>query len=193
MSSREVPEQRRGERRADRLRVAVDEAASICDPRWRLDGEQRMAIALGPELWAQARAADGLCEDVADLAGRLAQLSAEGDRATDRILTSRMLERLRHPGTSKLVTRALAVQTVPAPSTSTVLLVHAMRALGVLHCMLRADDAPHGPVRVLARCRCLWPLARHEHEHMIRNDVRMVVRFGLNRVPAAWLVPEPTG
>jgi hypothetical protein len=193
VSSAEIPDQRHGERPADRLRVAVEEAALICDAEWCEDREQRVATALGPDLWDQARAADGLCEDVADLAGRLAQLTAHGDRATDRVLTARMLERLRHPGTSKLVTRTLAAQTVPAPSTSTVLLVHAMRALGVLHCVLRANEEPHGCVRVLARCRCLWPLARHEHDHMIRNDVRMVVRFGLNRVPAAWLVPEPTG
>lgn len=188
-----IPAQRAGEQPANRLRVAVAEATEICDAQWVRATEERVATALGPELWEHAREAADLCEDLADLAGRLAQLSAEGSRATDRVLTPRMLECLRHPGTSKLVTRNFAAQTVPAPSTSTVLLVHALRALGVLHCVLRAGGEPHDPVRALARCRCLWPLARHEHDHTIRNDVRMVVRFGLVRIPAAWLVPEPTG
>jgi hypothetical protein len=163
-----------------RLRVAVEEATGICGPGWCAEGEQRVAAALGPALYARARAAPGLCDDIAEVALRLADLSLDGDRATERVLTGRMLERLRHPGTTKLVVRSFAAQTVPAPSTSTVVLVNALRSLGVLHCVLHE--------RGLAHCRCLWPLTRHEHDRTIRNDVRMVVRFGLTRVPAQWMV-----
>lgn len=165
-----------------RLQVAVDEACAIVGSGWRQEAERRVAMALGPALYARTCEADGLCDDIAEIAARLANLSPEGDRATERALTPRLLELLRHPGTAKLVTRNFAAQTVPASSTSTVTLVNALRALGVLHCVR------HG--RELARCRCLWPLARHEHERTIRNDVRMVVRFGLNRIPAAWMVVE---
>jgi hypothetical protein len=167
----------------DRLQVAVAEAHAIVCQEWRQDAERRAATSFGPALYWSTREAAGLCDDLAEVANRLAARSADGDRALERVLTPRMLELLNHPGTTKLVTRNLAAQTVPAPSTSTVTLVNALRALGVLQCIRSGRD--------LMRCRCLWPLARHEHEQTIRNDVRMVVRFGLDRIPAAWMVVEP--
>jgi hypothetical protein len=168
---------------SDRLQIAVTEALTIVGSEWRQDAERRISTAFGPALYWRTREAPGLCDDLAELAQRLAGRSAEGDRALEVVLTPRMLELLRHPATAKLVVRNLAAQTVPAPSTSTVTLVNALRALGVLHCVRDG--------RELLRCRCLWPLARHEHERTIRNDVRMVVRFGLGRIPAAWMVVEP--
>ncbi|MGQ0574206.1 MAG: hypothetical protein ACT4RN_08370 [Pseudonocardia sp.] len=167
----------------DRLQIAVDEACAIAGPAWRQEAERRVSMSFGPALYWRAREAAGICDDVAEVANRLARRSVEGDRAMELVLTPRLLEQLHHPGTTKLVTRNLAAQTVPAPSTSTVTLVNALRALGVLHCVRDGRD--------LMRCRCLWPLARHEHEQKIRNDVRMVVRFGLDRIPAAWMVVEP--
>lgn len=167
----------------DRLQVAVAEAQTILCQEWRQEAERRVAMSFGPALYWSTREAAALCDDLAEVANRLAARSADGDRALERVLTPRMLELLHHPGTAKLVTRNLAAQTVPAPSTSTVTLVNALRALGVLQCVRDGRD--------LLRCRCLWPLARHEHEQTIRNDVRMVVRFGLDRIPAAWMVVEP--
>jgi hypothetical protein len=164
------------------LQVAVEEAYTIVCQEWRQEAERRVATSFGPALYWSIREAAGLCDDLAEVATRLAPRSADGDRALERVLTPRMLELLQHPGTTKLVTRNLAAQTVPPSSTSTVALVNALRALGVLQCVRNGRD--------LVRCRCLWPLARHEHEQTIRNDVRMVVRFGLDRIPAAWMVVE---
>lgn len=165
-----------------RLRLAVEEAHAIVGPEWQAAVEQRVAMSLGPALYARAHEADGLCDDIAEVANCLARLSDDGDRALERTLTPRMLELLRHPGITKLIARNFAAQTVPAPSTSTVTLVNALRALGVLVCVRGGLD--------LVTCRCLWPLARHEHEQTIRNGVRMVVRYGLDRIPAPWMVVE---
>lgn len=166
----------------DRLDVAVGEARAIVCPDWQRAADQRVAVTLGPALYGRAREAFGLCDDIAEVANCLARLSDAGDRALERALTPRMLDLLRNPGVTKLVARNFAAQTVPAASTSTVALVKALRALGVLHCVLGSRDLVH--------CRCLWPLARHEHGQTIRNDVRMVVRYGLDPIPAAWMVVE---
>lgn len=174
-----------GTRARGRLRLAVEEARGITGPAWLRTGQWRVATALGPALYARMREAVHLCDDLAEITRGLARLSGAGDRALERTLTPRMLELLHHPGVTRLVARNFAAQTVPAASTSTVTLVNALRGLGVLLCARDGLD--------LARCRCLWPLARHEHERTIRNDVRMVVRFGLDRIPAAWMVVAPAG
>lgn len=166
----------------DRLKLAVDEARTIVTPYWQRVVERRVAVSLGPALFWQMRAAGGLCDDIAELANCLSRHSDHGDRALERVLTPRMLALLHSPAVTKLVARNFAAQTVPAPSTSTAALVNALRALGVLLCVLDGRD--------LVRCRCLWALARHEHEQTVRNDVRMVVRYGLDRIPAAWMVVE---
>lgn len=165
-----------------RLELAVDEACTIVGPEWQRAAEQRVAVSLGPALHRRIREAAGLCDDIAEVANTVSRLSEDGDRALERALTPRMLELLRHPGVTRHVARNFAAQTVPAASASTAAMVNALRALGVLQCVLEGCD--------LVGCRCLWPLARHEHEQTIRNDVRMVVRYGLDRIPAEWMVVE---
>jgi len=163
----------------------VEEARAITGPQWLRAGGQRIALTLGPGLFAQVTAAGRLCDDLAEVCRGLDRFSAAGDRALTRVLTPRTLELLHHPGITRLVARNFAAQTVPAASDSAVALVNALRALGVWTCVRRGQE--------LGRCRCLWPLACHDHARAVRNDVRMVVRFGLDRIPAAWMVVEPTG
>lgn len=158
---------------AVRLEMAVREARTIADPGWRRRAVERAEAALGPTLHRQALSAPGVCDDLARIANALSRAKAKAEHEVARVIAP-LIPLLRQPRISELVAKQFAKQLIAPAASHVAAMVHALRGYGVLICVLDGRD--------LGRCRCLWPLARHEIEQKIKNDVRLVVRHGLDRL-----------
>lgn len=153
--------------------IAVRETRSIADAEWRRTATRRVKAVLGPPLHGQVLTAVGVCDDLAAIADILSATKARAEREVGRAIAA-LWPSLKQPRIAGPVAEQLARRLLDPATSQMAVLVHALRACGVLVCIVGGRD--------LARCRCLWPLARHEIEQQIKNHVGLVVRHGLDRL-----------
>lgn len=151
--------------------VAVDQAHKVATDEWIRRSKRRVATALGPEVVDQARSrgASVLCKELAKVAEALLAAKGWAIRAVEDT-TIPLIGWLGRPHLARLVARQFAKHLV-VPASEITATVHALRAYGVLLCVLDGRD--------LARCRCLRSIAASRSPERIRAEVRQIVGRGL--------------
>jgi len=156
----------------DAVDVAVEQVRAIVTDDWTRLAQRRVAGALGPEIAREAcsRGASTLCNELAEVAEALLAGKRWATRAVEDTVTP-LFGWFGKPRLARLVTRQFAKQVLSAPAAKITATAHALRAYGVLLCVLDG--------RKLARCRCLRSLAKAGTGERIRAEVREVVGHGL--------------
>jgi hypothetical protein len=152
--------------------VAVEQAHKVVTDDWIRRSQRRVAAALGPDVAqrARSRGAAILCRELAKVAGAL--LSAK--RWAIGVVEDKtvpLLGWLRRPRLARSIAHQFARHLVSVPVSGITATAHALRAYGVLLCVLDG--------RELARCRCLRSIAASRSPEGIRAEVREIVGRGL--------------
>jgi hypothetical protein len=152
--------------------VAVEQARAIVTDDWTRLAQRRAAGALGPEIARQAHScgASTLCNELAEMAEALLAAKRWAIRAVEDTAVP-LFGWFGKPRLARLVARQFAKHLVSVPAAKITVIAHALRAYGVLVCVLDG--------RELARCRCLRSLAETGSRERIRAEVREVVGHGL--------------
>jgi hypothetical protein len=155
--------------------IAVGEARRIADVTWRYKAEQRVVAAIGHEIHRRAKAgsASGTCDALAALATDLDEGKKAALKALERAAVP-LLELISKPRLARLIAHLFVLHITAVPAAKVDAVVAALRAYGVLLCVLNRRD--------LQRCRCLRALAVSEIDERIRSEVRDVVGHGLEQL-----------
>lgn len=152
--------------------IAVEQARKVATDDWVRRSGRRVVSALSAEVAQQARSrgASVLCNELADLAAALLAAKGWAIRAVEGTVFP-LLGWFSSPSLTRLIARQFAKQLVSASGVEVTATVHALRAYGVLLCVL--DD------RDLEQCQCLRQVAASGSPQRIRAQVRMIVGHGL--------------
>jgi hypothetical protein len=142
---------------------------------WRYMAERRVVAAIGYEIHRRAKAdsASGTCDALAALATDLDEGKKAALKALERAAVP-LLGFLSKPRPAVLIAHLFVLHITAVPAAKVDAVVGALRAYGVLLCVLDGRD--------LRRCRCLRALAASEIDERIRSDVRDVVGHGLEQL-----------
>ncbi len=156
----------------DAVYVAVEQARTIATDDWTRLAQRRVARALGTEIAQEARSrgASILCNELAEVAEALLAAKRWAIRAVEDTAVP-LFGWFGKPRLARLVARQFAKHLVSVPAAKITATAHALRAYGVLVCVLDG--------RELARCRCLRSLVETDSRERIRAEVREVVGHGL--------------
>lgn len=155
---------------------AVAQAREIATDQWIRRSRQRVDTALGAQIAQQARARSGsaLCRELATVAEALAVGQRWAVRAVEDAATP-VFGWFGRPKLARLVAQQFAKCLPIAAGVEVMPVVHALRAYGVLICVVGGRD--------LARCHCLRQIAGSVTPAQVRREVREIVGEGL--VPLA--------
>jgi hypothetical protein len=157
--------------------IAAREAGAIATVQWRYAAEQRMISAVGSDLHRRARrtGASEMCVALAALADDLDKAKDAAIAALTRVVAP-LLGFIGPSRVAMLIARQLVRRVTAVPGEEVDAVVVALRAYGVLLCVLEDRD--------LTTCTCLRRLAVSEVEERITSAVHSVVGHGLDSLQA---------